>query len=243
MNPVLAYVVPICAVIACAFLAALVSTRIAEKKLQKIPSLLFLGLIFCVSMPAGWATPYLLGFMFKASHIGLVGKIVCAGIVSYAVTLAASILMVSLLYAPKQGKWAVMIAPWGAISLILFSFVYVPMVRKADQLETRLTCVSYLRQLALAAEMYSNDYSGYLPKTLNMLYPYYVPAPQLFVCPGAHRRDVSEAYEYDPTATYGNHVPMIWDSQGNHAEGRNVVFRDGQLEWLDEQAFQKLRSK
>jgi prepilin-type processing-associated H-X9-DG protein len=100
----------------------------------------------------------------------------------------------------------------------------------------------------LTAKVYADERNGQLPDTLDDLAALIVrdtdyPLENWLYCPGVSQGGVSNGrYEYNPRASLGSHNPMIWDRQGNHLDGRNVLFADGKVEWVTESAFQEIRT-
>jgi len=88
--------------------------------------------------------------------------------------------------------------------------------------------------IGLALQLYAEDHDGKRPETLQAVVETYLKVPELLVCPATS----SSRYEYDPKAAWDANGMVIWDSLGNHKDGRNVLLGNGDVRYLKEEEFQ-----
>jgi len=110
-------------------------------------------------------------------------------------------------------------------------------------------CISNLKQLGLALNMYACDYQGKFPTDLSLLYPGYVSNLTTFLCPikaytsRLNEQDVLKnftvCYEYIPGLTRedDNGILIVFDRKDNHAhifghhrDSRNAAFVGGRVQ-------------
>ena len=113
-------------------------------------------------------------------------------------------------------------------------------------------CRSNLRQIGLAIQMYRNDFNDYFPPSFGTLYPQYVSSRMVFVCSEDMQKQghvetatvrglpvgpESGSYAYvRPRHPFGK-IPdpstavVAFDRRGNHADGCNVLYADGHIEF------------
>ncbi len=152
----------------------------------------------------------------------------------------------------------------GAI-LLAVGGLYTWNARRGPRPLTR--CLSSLKQLALAQQMYAEDWDGRLPRAgdwVGALDPY-ISNTDIFICPADRRRQrqTSIGFEtsytmnelcdgrdiaafdapgetvlmFDGTVLYGGHD----DAAFRHNDGLNVSFADSRVRWEDKTSFQELR--
>jgi len=100
-------------------------------------------------------------------------------------------------------------------------------------------CAANLKEIGLALVLYQADKGGELPPSLTDLSPEYLPDKAVLQCPEAKPRS---AYVYVPGLKPANvENPRLcivaFDGKGNHEGGRSVLFLDGHVEFLSEEAF------
>jgi len=54
---------------------------------------------------------------------------------------------------------------------------------------------------------------------------------------------IKDTYEHFTGKIPKKTIPLIWDKKGNHPEGRNVLFSDGTVKFMDEKKFQIMMEK
>ena len=153
----------------------------------------------------------------------------------------------------------------GAILLVIVPIVAIlagmllPALARAREEARRAACKQNMAQIGKALSDYEMN-EGHLPTTgkpgegpasLSLLHPKYFPQLRVFRCPSselpveamsAALTNENCSYEYDnmlPPDAPANRM-MLWDKDGNHYGGRNVLFRDGHVEWMTGEAFQRL---
>lgn len=134
----------------------------------------------------------------------------------------------------------------GILSAILF-----PVFAKAREKARQMTCLTNVKELGLAAQMYAADYKQTLPPAADWstaTYPYYK-NKQLLQCPSVPNLG-EQSYTFSPSlggvnlATLSSPAtePMLWDAglpsgSGPHNSGGNVGYADGHVKWMKNQAF------
>jgi prepilin-type processing-associated H-X9-DG protein len=105
----------------------------------------------------------------------------------------------------------------------------------------RLKCVNNLKQIHLAMVMYRNDHDDAYPATFQALLDGKYVTGKVLQCPG--RRAQEGRIDYGLVRTADRKFKpgdiLVYDREGNHTGGRNVLLVDGQVLWLDEKAFRK----
>lgn len=108
-----------------------------------------------------------------------------------------------------------------------------------------------LRQIGMAARIYSADHRGKLPDRLSSLFPYYLTSPDVFISPASKGKTVEKG-EIDKNSDYlwlgaglierkaeSNSI-LACDREGIFQGGRCVLFFDCTIEWMSEGEFQEL---
>jgi len=128
----------------------------------------------------------------------------------------------------------VMTAQLGVLSGLLL-----PALARAREQARRAQCMSNLKQLGLALNMYAQDHNESFPKGLDELVKGgYIADRRLFECPSSP----GGGYEYIPglRTTDPAGTAVIFDSAANHGgDGRNVLHIDGHVRWCDETMAQR----
>jgi prepilin-type processing-associated H-X9-DG protein len=131
-----------------------------------------------------------------------------------------------------------------AIIGILATFLF-PVFARAREKARTASCMSNLKQIAFALQMYALDYDGYLPMAWNWqeaVMPY-AKNEQLFVCP--ETRDARPHYSLvsslggakladipDPRNTVLAYEGKDGVASKRHHDGCNVAFADGHVKWV-----------
>ncbi|MFH1708085.1 MAG: hypothetical protein ABIF71_09220 [Planctomycetota bacterium] len=99
-------------------------------------------------------------------------------------------------------------------------------------------CKNNLRQIGTACAMYAMSNDENYPPNLQAMVPDQIADTNLFMCPACNMLD---SYVYLPGLTANSPTKCIlaFDRKGNHAKGRNVLFVDAHVEFMDEDAFLK----
>jgi prepilin-type processing-associated H-X9-DG protein len=128
-----------------------------------------------------------------------------------------------------------------------------PATIRQHQLAARKECQAHLERLGVELSLYATTHDGRFPQNLRELVDVSAggpgaaappPLPPWLLCPGQPlRADVG--YEYVPGATKDSppQTVVAYDRKGNHPGGRNVLFADGTVAWLREDAFQQASRK
>jgi prepilin-type processing-associated H-X9-DG protein len=112
-----------------------------------------------------------------------------------------------------------------------------PALARAREEARKAVCMSNLKQIALALAIYANDYDDKYPPTLQALLPNYTMDELLFECPSAP----GTRYLYVPGLTIADkpNRMVVFERRVIHRGGRNVLFVDGHVERMSEEAFQQ----
>jgi prepilin-type N-terminal cleavage/methylation domain-containing protein len=128
-----------------------------------------------------------------------------------------------------------------SIILILVSFV-VPQIGGARAKARVVKCANNLRVIGSALVMYADENGGAFPADLSGLYPTYVGDHMTFDCPSTAAEPTvaggvvtSADYVYQPGLTdeSSGGTPVAADADGNHSNGRNVVFATGSVRFVE----------
>jgi prepilin-type processing-associated H-X9-DG protein len=145
-------------------------------------------------------------------------------------------------------RWGVVLVCVAVVAIILF-----PVFARAREKSRQASCLSNLKQIGLAVQMYAQDYDDVYPAAYNWadgLTPY-IKYNGVFICPVARdRRQPSYAYnvslDRQPTQTIAQAVkaPLAFDSRSGlnmsggpelveprHDGGANFAFADGHAKW------------
>jgi prepilin-type processing-associated H-X9-DG protein len=127
--------------------------------------------------------------------------------------------------------------------------VLFPVFARARENARKSSCQNNLKQIALAVKQFEVDHNDTYPKSAtaegwkNELNPY-LSIGRVWTCPG-HEEEGS-GYEINPRVAGVSSgqipnsagLPIAWDKQPHHLDGRNVAFADGHIKWFAEEAFQ-----
>lgn len=149
-----------------------------------------------------------------------------------------------------------------AIILLLRMILIEPELNRGEEQPRRTVCMSNLKQIGLALEIYSHDHNDNFPKNLSQIYPEYATDLIIFICPektpSISKEDVSInfniCYEYvsGMTNKYDRNCIIVFDKKGNHKRkttvwekmrgypreentGRNVCFVNTHVRWIPEE--------
>ncbi|MFC1760507.1 hypothetical protein ACFL6U_00320 [Planctomycetota bacterium] len=118
------------------------------------------------------------------------------------------------------------------------------LINAREQMRERV-CQTNLKGLGKALVIYANDYEDQFPPNLDILIEACEMAPRGLMCPAVRAKD---SYVYRAMdlkwQQQGELMIMAYDKLVNHShQGRNVLFMDGHVEWMTEEAFQKAIGK
>lgn len=148
-------------------------------------------------------------------------------------------------------------AALGLGSVLLF--LLVSAAASSQREPNRKRCEANLRQIHLGIETYRKTSGDVLPPAgpalLDALRREAVTEESVYVCPSsgddpesyASWKDMDMALPTDPAVA--RRLPLFWDRDGlfhgghpfDPAERRNVLFADGHVEFLDDEAFRRIR--
>lgn len=100
--------------------------------------------------------------------------------------------------------------------IAILAAIMAPVFARARAQVRRSVCLSQLRQLGMATQMYQMDNDGRLPPRLSAVHPHYVSEVRLFVCPsdptrGLHEgTDRAEGKRYLASGVSYDYIPN-WD--------------------------------
>jgi type II secretory pathway pseudopilin PulG len=115
-----------------------------------------------------------------------------------------------------------------AIIAVLAGLV-LPALSKARQSAQRANCVSNLKQFSLALEIYRQDYELAWPPWLSNLYPAYVSAKEIYVCPADRSRG---KVGHGQNVYLAGKFPEAGDYEGNDLVGDfpEIALRNPEIE-------------
>lgn len=130
------------------------------------------------------------------------------------------------------------------LAIALQGMMLFPALSGARAEARKAACQANLHSIGIGLTLYRNGFENELPETLGDLYPEYVESEMVFACPGTDKtvigRDgLPQDYQYVGRLHPETHplVIVAYDRRGNHDDGRNVLFVDTHVEWLDEDGF------
>ena len=142
---------------------------------------------------------------------------------------------------PRAGNTLIILLVLLAIIAILAALL-LPALMRARQEAEKARCRSNLKAVGLALHMYAADYDERFPESLKQLVDLgYLARDEALQCPTRKGRAPGEIdYVYIKGLSLNSrpNEPIVFDRKGNHPDGRNVLFVDGHVEWLDEDTFQ-----
>ena len=128
--------------------------------------------------------------------------------------------------------------------LIVPAVLLLPVLARAREQARRASCANNLFNIYKCCELYADGNGGRYPERLSQLYPGFVKDLRVFNCPSATTGGapkVTTAGEIETNTNYLYHPDAdvddpkaVWleEKRGNHGqEGRNVLHRDGNLEF------------
>lgn len=139
---------------------------------------------------------------------------------------------------------------WGAYFGLILA-IMVPSMGRARQTANQVACASQLKSLGSAILLYSNEYRGVYPASLDQLYLSQDIPPEVFVCPSSNDTEATganpQAIAKDLTA--GGHLSYVYLGKGmnnsvsantiiayeplsNHGTGSNFLFGDGLVRFI-----------
>ncbi len=122
-----------------------------------------------------------------------------------------------------------------ALVVGLLALLAVPALQRSSKAAMRVRCMSSLRQIGLACQLYAAEHDAF-PPDLASLQPKYVDNPKIFWCPASgNYRPGKVSYGYLPGRDPGlppDFVLAFDESPENHGgEGFSVLYCDGNVEW------------
>ena len=142
----------------------------------------------------------------------------------------------------RQGKRLLLRVDSAAAKSLIDDIVGPPLVQLRAHAR-RMACGTNMSGIGKALLIYSNDYDDTLPPDLEtLIHKAEMPARGL-ICPATGSKD---SYIYRGASTTTSDVPwliMVYEKQGHHPGGRNVLFLDSHVEWVTEERFQEFIEK
>jgi len=150
--------------------------------------------------------------------------------------------VLELLTPRRQGKRLLLQIDSTAVDSIINDFV-APSMLKARAKAARISCGSNLKIIGMALMMYSSDNKDKFPADLETLITKTYLQAKMKMCPATKLR---ESYIYrgaSITVADTHWMITVYEKSSNHEGGRNVLFLDGHVEWIQEDRFQELIKK
>ena len=115
----------------------------------------------------------------------------------------------------------------------------------AQRAAQAVSCQINMTELARAMALYESDKEEY-PPSLADLYPDYADFERAFVCPSdknpvdiGNGLRCSYVYLGAATGSASSNTVILYEAAGNHARGRNCVYKDGSSRCLSEEEFRR----
>jgi len=126
----------------------------------------------------------------------------------------------------------------GGVSLLLFAAMLLPALAGAREKDRLAQCLSNMKQIGLAIDMYAGTHDGNIPRTFDDLRPYATNLDKLLICPSA--KDTSHpSYQIvlggGKWQRYGDNpdAVVVTESTNDHPGwGGNVLYNDGHVSWV-----------
>jgi prepilin-type processing-associated H-X9-DG protein len=142
----------------------------------------------------------------------------------------------------KQGR-RLLLQIDSAAANSLIDDIWAPYMVQLRSAARRKVCGTNLSNIGKSLLIYSNDYDDTLPPDLEtLIHKAEMPARGL-ICPATGSKD---SYIYRGASLTTSAEPWmvtVYEKQGHHAGGRNVLFLDTHVEWVSEERFQELIEK
>lgn len=126
--------------------------------------------------------------------------------------------------------------------LAILAAMLLPALMRARQQAARARCKSHFKAVGLALHMYAGDYNERFPESLKQVAELgYLFDEEALYCPSVKARTPGEIdYVYIKGLSLNSrpNEPIAFDKKGNHPRGRNVLFVDGHVQWMNEATFQ-----
>ncbi len=143
---------------------------------------------------------------------------------------------------PRKGNTLIIVLIVLAIIAILAAML-LPALMRARQQARKAKCKSQLKMIGLGLHMFASDHEDKFPESLEQLVTLkYLSGEQVLECPsrkGGAPGESDYVYLKGLSLESGPEEPVAFDKKGNHPDGRNVLFVDGHVQWLEEAEFQK----
>jgi prepilin-type processing-associated H-X9-DG protein len=100
----------------------------------------------------------------------------------------------------------------------------------------RAWCMSYLRQIGLAIDLYADEHGGKIPRRFDDLNPYATHLDKLLICPAAKDTNhpsyqiLLAGHQWKSIET--TNAIVVTEPLSNHGSGRNALYGDGHVAWL-----------
>ena len=119
-----------------------------------------------------------------------------------------------------------------------------PSLGRARSSARRTACMNNLRQIGLGCTIYAQDKDGRFPPGLKTLVPDYVADARIFHCHASEKPGTSYVYLSGLTQASSAEAIVAFDKVENHGyKGRNVLFVDCHVEWMNEMKFRSALGK
>ncbi len=126
----------------------------------------------------------------------------------------------------------------------LITNLIAPALDEARQTAERAACAKNLSGMGKAFLIYANDHDDKFPPNLETLVDTVEFPRKGLACPATRHNPDYSSYVYRGVDLKSTAVPpnliVVHDRKGNHRDGRNVLFVDAHIDWVDEQNFADL---
>jgi len=128
----------------------------------------------------------------------------------------------------------------GFLAIPVLAALLLPALGAARQKAQMAACMSNVRQIGLAMQLYASDYGGKPPQSLDdLVRTGIVSTNRIFYCPAVTDR-THYSYTFTDAITFwgdtSTNVIVLQEIDENHRRGRVVLYNDGHAAWLRDES-------
>ena len=128
--------------------------------------------------------------------------------------------------------------PLGTVFPFLLHMAGMGSIPSPRQAARDTACRANLHQIGKGIMIYANDHEDKFPENLEELIEKADMHPKILCCPDSGDRYIYRGQGLDTTVSNPPQMILAYDEYGFHREKRNVLFMDGHVEQMSEDAFQ-----